>query len=137
MIRAVIDTNVLVSAMISSAGNEALLLMAIHQGLVAPCLSPEILEEYSEVLTRPRFGFSLDEVQCLLGLLRQRGEMFDPVPVVGISPDRDDDKIISCALAAKADFLVTGNKRHFPPTERIGHRIVNAAELLEIITLEL
>jgi predicted nucleic acid-binding protein len=43
VIRAVIDTNVLVSAMISSAGNEALLIMAINQGLVTPYFSPEIL----------------------------------------------------------------------------------------------
>jgi putative PIN family toxin of toxin-antitoxin system len=49
VIRAVIDTNVLVSAMISSAGNEALLVMAINQGLVTPFFSPEILEEYSNV----------------------------------------------------------------------------------------
>jgi uncharacterized protein len=57
MIRAVIDTNVLVSAMISSAGNEALLVTAINQGLVAPCLSREILQEYSDVLLRPRLDF--------------------------------------------------------------------------------
>lgn len=57
MIRSVIDTNVLVSAMISSAGNEALLLMAINQGLITPYFSAEILKEYSDVLHRPRFGF--------------------------------------------------------------------------------
>jgi putative PIN family toxin of toxin-antitoxin system len=52
VIRAVLDTNVLMSAMISSAGNEALLVMAINQGLVTPCFSEEILEEYSDVLLR-------------------------------------------------------------------------------------
>ena len=62
MIRAVVDTNVLVSAMISSAGNEALLVMAINQGLVAPCLSLEILDEYRDVLRRPRFSFSINEI---------------------------------------------------------------------------
>ena len=80
MIRAVIDTNVLVSAMISSAGNEALLLMAINQGLVAPYFSPEILKEYSDVLIRPRFGFPAEEVDALLAMLRRRGNLLDSVP---------------------------------------------------------
>jgi putative PIN family toxin of toxin-antitoxin system len=74
VIRAVIDTNVLVSAMISSAGNEALLLMAINQGLVTPYFSPEILNEYSDVLLRPRFGFPAKEVDALLDMLRRTGQ---------------------------------------------------------------
>ena len=53
MIRAVIDTNVLVSGLLSPAGKEALILLAIHQGLVHPCFSEEILEEYAAVLARP------------------------------------------------------------------------------------
>jgi predicted nucleic acid-binding protein len=53
------------------------------------------------------------------------------------SPDPDDDKFIACALAGKADFLVTGNKRHFPQDGLSRARVVNAAELLEFITLDL
>jgi uncharacterized protein len=57
VIRAVIDTNVVVSGLLSPAGNEALILLAIHQGLVRPCFSEEILEEYAGVLARPKFAF--------------------------------------------------------------------------------
>jgi uncharacterized protein len=137
VIRAVIDTNVLVSAMISSTGNEALLVMAINQGLISPCFSLEILEEYSDVLLRPRFGFSADEVEALLDLLRRRGTLLDPDPIVRTSPDPDDDKFIACALAGNADFLVTGNKQHFPQPPNTSTSVVNAAELLELITREL
>jgi len=137
VIRAVIDTNVLVSAMISSRGNEALLLMAINQGLVTPYFSPEILQEYSDVLLRPRFGFPPSEVNTLLNMLRRRGSLLDPAPMTRISPDPDDDKFIACALEGKTDFLVTGNRRHFPATLPAHARVVNAAELLELITLEL
>ncbi len=70
MIRAVIDTNVLVSAMISPAGNEALLILAINHGLLVPCFSAEVLQEYSEVLLRPKFGFSAIEVNALLDMFR-------------------------------------------------------------------
>jgi len=137
VIRAVLDTNVLVSAMISSSGNEALLLMAINQGLVSPCLSAEILQEYSDVLLRPKFNFPQDEVDALLGLLRRRGTYLDSVPPARISPDPGDDKFIACARAAKAQFLVTGNKKHFPGGQPGGTRVVNAGELLEFITLGL
>ncbi len=54
-----------------------------------------------------------------------------------VSPDPKDDQFIVCALASSAQFLVTGNKRHFPQTEYGGAKVVNAAELLEIITLEI
>ena len=137
MIRAVVDTNILVSAMISAEGNEARLLLAINQGLVMPCFSDEVLDEYSEVLLRPRFAFPRDEVDALLGLLRRVGHRVSPVPIPRVSPDPDDDKFIACAVAGKADFLVTGNKRHFPQTDRTTAKVVNAAELLEVITLDL
>jgi predicted nucleic acid-binding protein len=70
-------------------------------------------------------------------MLRRRGNLLDQVPVTHISPDPDDDKFIACAVAGKADFLVTDNKRHFPQSLPSDARIVNAAELLEVITLEL
>jgi putative PIN family toxin of toxin-antitoxin system len=137
VICAVVDTNVLVSAMISAEGNEALLILAVNQGLVAPCFSDEILNEYSEVLLRPKFAFPSDEVDALLGLLRRLGHRVSPVPIARVSPDPDDDKFIACAVAGNAEFLVTGNKRHFPQTDRMTAKVVNAAELLEVITLEL
>jgi len=137
VIRAVIDTNVLVSAMISSAGNEALLILAIHQGMLTPCCSAEILKEYREVLLRLKFAFAAEEVNALLDLLRQRGEILDPAPVLGTSPDPDDDKFIACALAGKVDFLATGNKRHFPQRRIPGTKVVSALELLEFITLQM
>jgi putative PIN family toxin of toxin-antitoxin system len=137
VIRAVVDTNVLVSAMISSAGNEALLVMAINQGLLTPCFSDEILKEYSGVLCRPRFGFPAEEVDALLNLFRRRGDLLNPAPIVPISPDPGDDKFIACAVEGDADFLVTGNRRHFPQVSALRAKVVNAAELLEFITLEL
>ena len=63
MIRAVIDTNVLVSGLLSPAGNEALILLAIHQGLVHPCFSEEILEEYAAVLAKPKFSVPSSRVR--------------------------------------------------------------------------
>jgi uncharacterized protein len=141
VIVAVIDTNVLVSAMISRNGNEALLLIAVSQGLIVPCFSADVLEEYFEVLQRPRFGFPRNEVDALLDMLRGRGRDLGSVrgriPEDRISPDPDDDKFIACVLAGNAQFLVTGNKKHFPENALAGARVVSAGELLGLITLEL
>jgi uncharacterized protein len=137
MIPVVLDTNVLVSAMISANGNEALVLLAVHQSLIEPCFSLEILNEYSSVLIRPKFGFARAEVDALLALFRSRGRNLGSVPVARVSPDPGDDKFIACALLGKAHFLVTGNKKHFPMDKLGDVRVVSAGELLEFVMLEM
>lgn len=104
---------------------------------MVPCVSAEILREYSGVLQRKRLGFSSEEVEAVLGLFHRHGRLLDKFPTANLSPDPDDDKFIACALAGQVDFLVTGQKRHFPRIQGSGPKIVNAAELRELITLEL
>lgn len=138
MIRAVVDTNVFVSALISPSGNEALILLAVRQGLIKPYFSAEILEEYAEVLARPKIAFSSNEIEELIALVRSQGE---EVPYAGSlpsgSPDPADEKFLACAKAAAVEFIVTGNKRDFPSLARGSIAVVNAAELLDRITLEI
>lgn len=137
MIRAVIDTNVIVSGLLSPSGNEALILLAIQQGILRPCLSAEILDEYAAVLARPKFGFSPDEIAALMTMLRGVGELFEPQPSPIASPDPGDTKFLDCAGAAQAGFIVTGNKRDFPGPRFGPTRVVNAGELLDRITLDM
>jgi uncharacterized protein len=137
VIRAVIDTNVLVSGLLSPAGNEALILLAINQGLVRPCFSEEILEEYAAVLARPKFAFPPDEIEAVLAMFRSKGECFLPDVSAAISADPADTKFLHCAQAAQADYLVTGNKRDFPSASYGPTRVVNAGELLGRITFEI
>ena len=137
MIRAVIDTNVVVSGLLSPGGNEALILLAIHQGLVRPCFSKEILEEYAGVLARPKFAFPADEIAALLTMFRHQGELIVPKASTAVSVDPGDTKFLQCAETAKADYLVTGNKRHFPEASYGVTRVVSASELLDWIALEL
>jgi putative PIN family toxin of toxin-antitoxin system len=138
MIHAVVDTNVLVSALISTSGNEALLVAGIKQGLVKPYFSAEIFQEYTEVLGRPKFRFPRHEIEALIALLRSQGEeISDPPPLFSGCPDPGDDKFLACARASQVDYIVTGNKRHFPPPVCDPIRVVNAAELLGRIPLEM
>lgn len=96
MIRAVIDTNVLVSALLSPSGNEALLMMAISQGLLNPCFSVEILREYEGVLSRDKFSFPRNDIDALIRMFRQEGEfVLSEGAQVGL-PDKDDEKFVTC-----------------------------------------
>lgn len=137
MIRAVIDTNVLVSGLLRPSGNEALIILAIHQGLLRPCFTVEILEEYATVLARPKFAFPPDEIAALVAMLQRNGELFEPEPTFAISPDPADTKFLECANAAQAEFIITGNKRDFPERYYGPTQIVSAAELVERIVREL
>jgi putative PIN family toxin of toxin-antitoxin system len=131
--RVVVDTNVLVSAMLSPFGNEAQVLDATHKGRVAPCLSRAILSEYASVLARPKFGFPKEEINELIGTLQSKGWLIDPQPAPRASPDPGDDDFIACALFANAEFIVTGNKRHFPVASCGLSRVVSARELLAFL----
>jgi putative PIN family toxin of toxin-antitoxin system len=137
VIRAVIDTNVLVSGLLSPAGNEALILLAIHQGLIHPCFSELMMEEYADVLARRKFGFAAGEIAAALRMFHERGELVVPTGIAPVLPDRDDVAFLHCAVTIGAEFLVTGNKRHFPPEVCGNVRVVNASELLDRITLEI
>ena len=137
MIQAVIDTNVVVSGLLSPAGNEALILLAIHQGLVRPCFSEVILEEYAGVLARPKFAFPADEIGALLAMFRRQGEFIVPKASGVVSVDPGDTKFLQCAETTQADYIVTGNKRHFPEGSYGVTRVVSAGELLDWIALEL
>jgi putative PIN family toxin of toxin-antitoxin system len=118
VIRAVIDTNVLVSGLLSPAGNEALILLAIHQGLVHPCFSEEILEEYAAVLARPKFAFPSDEIAAVLVMFRSQGELFLPEASAATSPDPGDTKFLH---GRPGDVLVK------PPGRQCRHDAVQGA----------
>jgi putative PIN family toxin of toxin-antitoxin system len=137
VIRAVIDTNVLVSGLIAPTGNVALILLAIHQGMLRPCFSADILEEYAEVLVRPKFAFPPDEIDALRAMFRSVGELIKPEGPPPVLPDPDDAKFLQCAATAQAEYIVTGNKRHFPLPGDGLPLVVSAGELLDRITREI
>jgi len=137
VIRAVIDTNVLVSGLLSQKGNEALVILAIHHGFLRPCFSEAIVQEYAAVLARPKFRFPAEDIAALLGVITGKGERFNPGIFTIVSPDDADTKFLHCALEAGADFIVTGNRRDFPDGPYGTAHVVNAGELLERITQDI
>lgn len=132
MIRVVFDTNVIVSAYLTEGGLAAKALRLALTGHFAMYISEPILAEYEGVLFRKKFRASSERVEYFLSQLREASAIVQPHRRLAVSPNAADNRFLECADAAGADYLITGNKRHFP--KRWGKtKIVNARELLEII----
>jgi putative PIN family toxin of toxin-antitoxin system len=136
MIRVVLDTNILFSAILKSKGLEAAVFNLVIDGTLLPCVSQAVLEEYSRVLTRPVLQAHADRVRHVLDLTASISVFVTPTTTVAESRDKDDNRFLECAEAAEAHFLVTGNTRHFPAKWKSTQR-VTARELLEIIGAKL
>jgi uncharacterized protein len=124
----VYDTNVIVSAILKPGSIPASLVGLAMEGSVRLILSPAILEEYREVLKRPRFGFEPSAVDAFLNDLVKASVMAYPTKRVSSALDEPDNRFLECAKTAKAHYLVTGNKKHFPPSQFKGTKIVSPAE---------
>lgn len=136
MIRVVLDTNIVVSALLQPLGPPAQVLVLALGGLIQMCVSGSIYAEYEEVIRRPRLKRSDDVVAGTLAAIREKSFWVRPKEHVSVCPDPDDDIFLECAQAARADCLVTGNLKHFP-TSWAGTRVVTARWLLEHLPVEI
>ncbi len=131
-IYAVIDTNVLVSALFSISGNSSpsIIIRKIIDGVITPLYNEDILSEYEEVLNRAKFPFRKADIEWLIstfldfGISLGRTAISDEVFI-----DKDDIVFYEVALSKEDSFLITGNIRHFPKKPFI----VTPAEMLTII----
>jgi putative PIN family toxin of toxin-antitoxin system len=112
--RVVLDTNVVVSAHLNPDGLERLVLRLGLSARLRLCLSRDIFAEYEGVLRREKFGIDTAKVNESLRLIRSAATFVNPKRKLSVSSDPGDNKFLECAEAAGADYLVTGNKRHFP-----------------------
>ena len=130
---AVIDTNVLVSALLSSRDDTATVqvLGKVITGEIIPVYSNVITKEYREVLSRKKFGFSGDLIEYLMSAVEKYGMLVDPSPSGVTLPDMKDVPFYEVVLEKRNDnaYLVTGNIKHFPKEPFI----VTPCELLDIL----
>jgi putative PIN family toxin of toxin-antitoxin system len=113
-LRLVIDTNVLVSAAIKPAGLQRTVLLLAMTKPARWYISRDILQEYAEVLARPELRIRKGLRRQLLQLIRNRSHLVSAMRRVEAALDPDDNIFLECADAAGADYLVTGNQKHFP-----------------------
>ena len=129
MIRLVLDTNAVVSAQLKPAGLEAVVLLLALRRVVQLCISPPILAEYQRVLYKPKLKFNPRRVEAVLLDIGAASRLVHPVDVLTAASHESDNRFLECVQAARADYLVTGNKRHFPK-QWGSAKIVNAHEFL-------
>ncbi|MFO1200587.1 MAG: putative toxin-antitoxin system toxin component, PIN family [Burkholderiaceae bacterium] len=129
--RVVVDTNVLVSGLLSAAGPPGWIGEAVLAGTLEPAIDAAIREECGEVLRRSEFGFPADDVDEILSALDQFAFIVaaaQPWPIRLLDPD--DEPFLAVARAS-ASILVTGNLRHFPVRVRGGVTVLTPRELVD------
>lgn len=132
--RVVVDSNVVVSAMLSPHAPPAQVVRLALQGDLRLLHDGRILAEYREVLLRPKFGFVADDVRVILDGIEWLGETVFASPLSVELPDPDDLPFLEVAYAAQADALVTGNTRHYHPLNgRHDVRVLTPRELLDLL----
>ena|ERR1017187_7871981 len=114
MIRVVLDTNILVSALLQPLGPPARVFRLATSAVVQLCMSGDIFAEYEEVIRRPRFRRSDGVVEGALRTIREKAFWVRPTESTRKCADPDDDVFLECAQAAQAHYLVTGNIKDFP-----------------------
>ena len=122
-LRAVLDTNVIVSALLSRTGNPAKVYKMFLNGQLTLVFSDDILAEYQDVLARPKLQIPQEDLDILLSVIERYGEKVTPSYSTEVMIDEDDRIFLDAAKSASAN-LVTGNTRHyhgesfiFTPTE--------------------
>jgi putative PIN family toxin of toxin-antitoxin system len=131
-LRLVIDTNVLISAALKpdSLQRTTFLLAITKPGRLY--VSPPILEEYGDVLSRPELAIRRGLRLQLLQLIKNHGHLVAPSRRLEVASDPDDNIFIECADAARADYLVTGNRKHFPPFWK-NTKIITPREFVSLV----
>ena len=130
-IYAVIDTNVIVSALLSRNNDSATVkvLDYLYDRVIVPVYNNEIIEEYEAVLRRPKFNFSEETVYAVIEAIMEGGIDSRRIGSNEHLPDPKDVVFYEVALANEDSFLVTGNTKHFPKKPFV----VTPAEMLQII----
>lgn len=130
-IYAVIDTNVIISALLSRHQDSATVKIIdyLYDRTIVPVYNDEILNEYAVVLRRPRFKFSEATINATLEAIKKGGLRSDRISSNENLPDPQDVVFYEVALSVDDSFLVTGNIKHFPKKPFV----VTPAEMLQII----
>src|ERR1700733_12693528 len=131
-LRLVIDTNILVSAALKPDGLQRTVLVLAITKPARLYVTNAILMEYREVLARTEFKIRRGLQQQLLQLVGNHAQLVKSVPAMQVANDPDDDKFLECADAARADYLITGNQRHFPKYWK-RTKVITSSEFISIV----
>jgi uncharacterized protein len=130
-LRLVLDTNIVVSAALNGEGPQRTVFLFSITKPARLFVSQEILAEYREVLMRPKLRIRKGTQRQLLDLIANRSFAVKPRIALEVAGDPADNMFLECADAARADYLITGNVKHFPPFWK-STKVVTAREFISI-----
>lgn len=131
--KVVFDTNVLISAFISK-GTPYLLMKKAMEDKFSLIISPDIFEEFRNVINRKKFHLSNEQIEDATIILFRISEMVKPQKRVSvIEADPDDDRVLECALSSNADIIVSGDSHLLSLPVWEGIRIIKPSDALEYI----
>ncbi len=131
-LRIVIDTNIVVSAALKPAGLQRTVVLLAITKPARLFVSDPILAEYTEVVSRPELKIRKGLQRELIDLITRNSHPVSPTGHLHVTQDPDDNLFLECAEAARADYLVTGNQRHFPKFWK-QTKVVSSREFLNIV----
>jgi putative PIN family toxin of toxin-antitoxin system len=135
--RAVVDTNILVRALIKPTGTVGPVLQRLRRGDYTLLYAMPLLEELVDVLNRPRnrgkYRLTDADIRTVVGLILLRGEEVSPVERIGACRDPKDNKFLEVAVASRADVLVSGDEDLLVLHPFQGIPIIRPTEFLELL----
>lgn len=124
----IVDTNILVSAIICDNIPEKVILWMISQPIIEWIASDEIMQEYQGVLQRKKFKLSDETIEKWLRLLNKEITVIESEIKIDFPRDRKDAKFLECAIASGADILITGDKDFSEAQALIETRIISVSQ---------
>jgi putative PIN family toxin of toxin-antitoxin system len=131
-VKVVLDTNVLVSGLITEVGACGQIVDLLLEAAFEACVDARVLQEYGTVLPRPKFRIRPERVAATLDFLLAEAEVVSPTALAVELPDPSDLPFLEVAAQAGA-ILVTGNPRHFPKDRRAGVTVLRPREFLDLL----
>ena len=131
---AVLDSNIFISAFLFN-GNQRRLLEYALAGKYRIAISDMILDEIRDVLSRPKFKLTREQVKKIINEIESLCTLYFPAETIkGACRDSDDNIILECAVAAKADYIITGDDDLLSIKEYRSIAILNSADFLKIVS---
>ena len=135
MTKIILDTNVIVSALIQRSYPYYILYEHVFGDKVKLCLSDALMKEYVDVLNRPKFNRYSDflfRAEYVLSYLQKKGEMYQPSVKLDIIKDTADNRLLELADSSRAEFLITGNTNDFTMSVYKNTTIINPRDYWEL-----
>jgi len=137
MQKVILDTNILVSALIQKSYPHYVVYDYVLNERFQLCLSEALLNEYRDVLSRPKFAHInnfVSNAEIVLNRFIKIAQFFEPVTYLNIIKDKSDNKLLELAEESKADFLITGNSVDFTFTKYKQTQILSPRSFWEMLT---